>query len=215
MFDLIPFDLETTGIDCFTDVPVSYYLGDKEGYINPGIDIPESTTEIHGITNEMVADAPNLLNSVFMIRDALDTYWAQNKIIVGMNVSYDITMINSCLHRYGSFLVPGAVIDVLAIDRFYDKYRKGSRKLVDLCAHYGIELENAHTASADAKACPLIFNKQLEKYESLKRLDLRNNKTMRMMYQQWLTNYSVYLVKNGGEPIPVGRYEWPIHSKEI
>ena len=163
-FDTIAFDLETTGIDPFTDVPVSWALGNKTGLINPCRPIPEGASAIHGITDDMVVNAEPLVNSIFMLRDALENYWQIGKIIIGMNVSYDLTMVQSVCQRFGTFLVVGPVFDVLVIDRHFDKYRKGSRNLTNLCKHYGIVLENAHTSEADANACTLILDKQIEMY---------------------------------------------------
>ena len=60
-------DLETTGVNLGTDriveIAIVKIMPDgkklvKRKLINPEIPIPASTTEIHGITNEMVKDAP-------------------------------------------------------------------------------------------------------------------------------------------------------------
>ena len=60
------FDLETTGIDKVNDriveIAIIRFDGEKkfefQSYINPGIPIPAGATEVHGITDEMVADKP-------------------------------------------------------------------------------------------------------------------------------------------------------------
>jgi DNA polymerase III subunit epsilon len=46
----------------------------------------------------------------------------------------------------------GPVIDPLLIDKHLDRYRKGSRKLVAICEHYGAKLDDAHEAGSDALA---------------------------------------------------------------
>lgn len=60
--ELLGFDLETTGIDRFKDVPVSYALVyavagrirvSWSGLIDPDRDIPEEATAAHGITTEI------------------------------------------------------------------------------------------------------------------------------------------------------------------
>jgi DNA polymerase-3 subunit epsilon len=62
------FDLETTGVNLSTDriieVAIIEILQDgtrqvKRKLLNPGIPIPPETTAIHGITDEMVKDAPS------------------------------------------------------------------------------------------------------------------------------------------------------------
>jgi len=214
-FYTIAFDLETTGIDPFSDVPVSWTLGDKSGLVNPGRDIPDGASAIHGITNDMVVDAESLLNSTFMLRGALDSYWSAGKIIIGMNVSYDLTMVQALCEKAGTFITIGPVIDVLIIDRHFDKWRKGKRTLTDLCVHYDVVLENAHTSEADANACTFILEKQIELYPKLQYMPTHNNDVMREWYREWLSSYDTYRVKTGQEPVPKGRYDWPIHSKEL
>ena len=44
------------------------------------------------------------------------------------------------------------MLDAVVLDRHVDRYRKGSRTLAALCAQYGVTIENAHDASADAMA---------------------------------------------------------------
>ena len=212
MVKLIAFDLETTGIDPFYDVPVSYQLGDKSGYINPGRPIPEQAIAIHGITNAMVADADILEDGIVFLGVTLSMHWMAGYTVIGMNVSCDLTMVASQLQRFGyPPLVVGPVIDVLVIDRTFDKYRKGSRKLSALCEHYGVVLENAHTASADAQACIEIYEKQVAKWPKLAEI---TNHRMAEWYVRWLTGYAEWCTKNDREPIPKGRYSWPVHTNE-
>ncbi|MGK0295245.1 MAG: DNA polymerase-3 subunit epsilon, partial [Ulvibacter sp.] len=61
------FDLETTGINIATDRIVEISIlkvfpnGNKESHtwrVNPEMPIPELVTDIHGITDEMVANEP-------------------------------------------------------------------------------------------------------------------------------------------------------------
>jgi DNA polymerase III epsilon subunit-like protein len=210
LLELVAFDLETTGVDPFTDVPVSYTLGDITEYVNPERPIPEGASAIHGITNDMVKGASNQTEITFLLYHYLQDYWKAGKIIIGMNVSYDLTMVNSMCLKLGFGLDVGPVLDVLVIDRHYDTYRKGSRTLTSLCEHYGVTLDNAHSSEADANACITIFEKQVEKWPQLRNINLENNVTMRKWHKEWLSNYSSYRVKNGDSPINSGRYYWPI-----
>ncbi len=59
--EVLGLDFETTGVDRFTDVPVSYALVSVldgvavrswSGLIDPGREIPSDATAVHGITTE-------------------------------------------------------------------------------------------------------------------------------------------------------------------
>src|SRR5450631_2957333 len=74
-------DLETTGVNLGTDriveIAIVKIMPDgkklvKRKLINPEIPIPASTTEIHGITNEMVKDAPTFRQVANELKQFLD-----------------------------------------------------------------------------------------------------------------------------------------------
>ena len=59
--EVLGFDFETTGVDRFHDVPVSFALvtlvggvlvSTSSGLVDPGREIPAGATEVHGITTE-------------------------------------------------------------------------------------------------------------------------------------------------------------------
>src|SRR5690606_31135764 len=56
--------------------------------------------------------------------------------------------------RYGldALVDPRPVIDPLVIDKAVDRYRKGKRTLEFASLHYGVLLQGAHDAQADAVA---------------------------------------------------------------
>ncbi|MDE3008136.1 MAG: 3'-5' exonuclease [Acidobacteriota bacterium] len=220
----VAFDLETTGVDPFTDRPVSYgfveraaaggYL-ESGGYVNPGIAIPPGATRVHGITDDMVADAPRLAEATQLLSGVILDTWAKGGVIVGMNVSYDLTMLNSLRLVQGlAPLAPtGPVLDVLIADRHFDRWRKGSRRLLDLCAHYGVALDDAHAAVGDARASLLVFEEQVRRYPELERLEVTSlSDTMGAWYRDWLSSFSKFLESKGEAPIGPGRYAWPVHE---
>jgi DNA polymerase-3 subunit epsilon len=228
----IGFDLETTGVDSFSDVPVSYGFveriasGDKvitrtkSGYVNPGVAIPEESTAIHGITNDMVADAPELAVATEKIAALLAEIWQRGCVIVGMNVSYDLTMIESLCTRLG--LTPlsqrggiGPVMDILVLDRRFNKYRKGGRKLGILCSHYGVVLDDAHAAAADADASLCILEAIRASKPEIDQIPLGSiNETLRGWHQGQMRDLSAYFVKQGNPPISKGQFSWPINTAE-
>lgn len=228
---LIAFDLETTGVDCFTDAPVSFAFVERrardgavdvvidEGLVNPGRPIPRGASAVHGITDAMVADAPVLDSSIRIISERLASIWSSGGAILGMNVAYDLTMVDVLCRRLGLASLEehgiGAVIDVLILDRHLDRWRRGPRKLTDLCVHYGVELSDAHSAAADAEASLCIYEAMLrDKPELAELAKERSNETQRGWYREWLTSFSSYLEKKGEAPIGTGRYAWPLHAED-
>ena len=222
---LVAFDLETTGVDTFKDRPVSFGFverGDESGFlemgglVNPGVAIPAGATQVHGITNEMVDNAPSLDEAIELIVDTLNEIWQSGGAVVGMNVSYDLTMVDSvCVALGRSPLNVGPVFDVLIIDRHLDRWRRGSRKLGDLCDEYEVILDDAHAALDDARATLLVLEAQVRRYLELQSMELATlNVTLAAWYHEWLSSFSTYLEKKGELPIGPGRFAWPIHVVE-
>lgn len=219
----VAFDLETTGVDPFGDRPVSFGFverGDsgqwriREGLVNPGVPIPAGATAVHGIRDDDVAMAPSLEESVQLIRDQIVDVWSSGGVIVGMNVAYDLTMVDATLLAcdLGPLAPVGAVVDVLVVDRHFDKWRRGSRRLADLCQHYDVVLDDAHAAVDDARACLLVFEAQRLQYREIDAMSVEDlTAQMDEWHRDWLTDFSSYLERKGDAPVSPGRFFWPIH----
>lgn len=144
-------DFEATGIDNLLDWPVQVAvvtcdLGETEpvlayeSLICPPIPIPEASSEIHGIVDADVAQAP--LPSVAVKQAAAKVF---GRVFVAYNAVYD-----------GQFMARFVPMEPVFIDPFVlvrqlDKFKKG-KKLVQACERRGISLEGAHDAGADAMA---------------------------------------------------------------
>jgi DNA polymerase III subunit epsilon len=78
--------------------------------------------------------------------------------IVGMNLAFDLTMLDRDCRRHGVTPLAGLVteiapvVDVLVVDKWVDQYRTGSRKLAALADRYGVRLDAAHDAAQDTLA---------------------------------------------------------------
>ncbi len=228
----VGFDLETTGISSFRDSPVSFGFAERtscgtqidvrlEGaYIHPGRPIPPGATAIHGITDAMVANATPVDDAVEALAQSLFEVWAGGGIIVGMNLSYDLTMVDSLCQRLGLATLRdrgsiGPILDVLILDRHFDKWRKGSRKLVDLCQHYGVVLASAHSAVDDALASLLVLDALRERFLDIDLIETADlNVAQRAWFQDWLQSFSTFREKKGGAPVAPGQFEWPIQSDD-
>jgi DNA polymerase III subunit epsilon len=226
----LSFDLETTGTDSFQDVPVSYAFVEHRnisdgmvtarefGIVNPGKPIPPQATAVHGITDEMARDGLALGEAVALIAERIRDCWTSGGAIVGMNVAYDLTMIETLCSKYDlptlSASGPGPVLDVYVIDKTLDKWRKGKRTLGDLCLRYGVQLDNAHSADGDAEATLRIYEAMVIEYSSLADLELGEiNETLNKWHHEYLSSLSEYFVKSGKPAIKSGRFSWPINTE--
>lgn len=178
---MLTFDLETTGVNVYEDRIVTAYLGvlDSDGSImheqnwlvDPGVEIPEGAAAVHGITTEQaraegnpdIGGVVDQLHRIIVAECSL--YGDPNPLpLAGYNLSYDLTLLESERKRHTP-KTPAlnfdhiTVLDGLVLDKATDKYRKGSRKLIDAARHYGIPIteEEAHAASFDAIASGRII----------------------------------------------------------
>jgi DNA polymerase III subunit epsilon len=167
---LAAFDTETTGVDVETDRIVSAAVVVQDGpgtrprvtrwLVNPGVPVPEGATAVHGLTDEHLQrngrwPAPVM----YEIAEELAEQAAMARPLVVMNAPFDLTLLDRELRRHrasslDSWFETSAlrVLDPRVLDKHLDRYRKGRRTLTDLCAHYGVTLEGAHDAAADALA---------------------------------------------------------------
>jgi DNA polymerase-3 subunit epsilon len=153
-------DTETTGVrpgvDRTVQVGIVRFEGGKPvaefgALVSPGIAIPAAATEIHGITDGMVADAPGLAD-VFasdevkaLLRDAQPAAY---------NAAFD----RHFVPPFGDDWT-WPFLDSLSLVRAVDRFErgKGRHKLAAVAARHGIELTEAHSAVADAQAAGEVF----------------------------------------------------------
>jgi DNA polymerase-3 subunit epsilon len=163
-------DIEATGSNTATDriveIAIIKHLPDgsrtvKRKLLNPQIPIPQIVCDIHGITDEMVKEAPTFKQAAHEIKQFLD----------GCDLS--------CYNAY-RLDIPMLVEEFI---RAGVEFEMKNRKLVDvqkifhqmeqrtLAAAYKFycnkSLDNAHSAEVDAAATAEILNAQLAKYPQL------------------------------------------------
>lgn len=161
---IVFFDLETTGVDIYNDKIVEIAIikietdGTEKKYewiINPGIPIPEGAAAIHGITDEMVKDAPRFSEIASEITTIFDGVY-----IGGYNVkNFDVPLLLQECQRIGLELPIDAnsIIDPMSIYR-----QKETRTLSSAVQEYcGVEMEHAHEAMADIRATVNVLTHQL------------------------------------------------------
>lgn len=94
-------DTETTGLN-FGDEIIELAIIDKKGnvlfdsFFKPKNMIPDDMIDVHGITNEMVINAPNWKEKWNEIKSLIE-----NKKILIYNADFDVIMINSTNNIWG------------------------------------------------------------------------------------------------------------------
>jgi DNA polymerase III subunit epsilon len=163
-------DLETTGINLTNDRIVEIAIvkimpnGErlsKRKIINPEMLIPQESTDVHGITNEMVKDAPTFKQAANEIKQFID-----NSDLGGYNSNrFDIPLLME------EFLRSDVDVDLSArkmIDVQHIFYMMQPRTLSAAYEFFcGKTLEDAHSALVDINATVEVFESQLQKYTQL------------------------------------------------
>lgn len=163
-------DTETTGVNIVEDrivqiataivCPDGTVETEWEQVVNPGVPIPAEATEVHGIDLAR-ARAEGVDPAVALRRVARYLRTHADKPVVMYNARFDLPLILNECARHGVELagVP-LVLDPFVVDKAVDRYRKGSRRLIDTAAHYGVELaaDEAHGALADAIAAARLMH---------------------------------------------------------
>jgi DNA polymerase-3 subunit epsilon len=100
--ELMGFDLETTGVDRFSDVPVSFAIVRVVGgqlvervssVVNPGRPIPPEASAIHGITDERAHDeGMPLREAIDRMAAALIDATHRAVPVAGMRLDFDLTI---------------------------------------------------------------------------------------------------------------------------
>jgi DNA polymerase-3 subunit epsilon len=183
---IVFFDLETTGINIVSDriVEISYLKvcpnGDEDcrtRRINPGMPIPPQATEVHGITDEDVKDAP-----LFKVIAKSLAAQIEGCDLAGYNSNrFDIPLLAE------EFLRAGVDID-LSKRKFVDVqtifHKKEQRTLEAAYKFYCQKsLDNAHSAEADTRATYEVLKAQLDRYP-----DLQNDVTFLSEYSAFGNN---------------------------
>lgn len=160
-------DLETTGtfveLDRIVEIGIVKILPDGTGRrfsqrVNPEIKIPKEATEVHGITDADVADAPTFKKIAREVERFL-----RDSDLAGFNLkSFDLRILQAEFDRAAvPFSCDGRhVIDAKEIYHYHE-----SRTLADAVRFYcEAEHRDAHSSLADAEATWRVLRAQVSKY---------------------------------------------------
>jgi len=226
MGEVLGFDFETTGVDRFNDVPVSYALvtliggrcvSTASGLVDPGRSIPAEATEVHGITTERArTEGMPLGDAMEMIAAEVVSASIRGVPLVGMKLDYDLTILDTqSRHLCGRGLPErgwrGPVLDAVVLDRHEDRFRKGSRTLSALCAHYGVRIENAHDAVADAVASAEVLFALAARFEGVGEAEpYELHEAQIGWHREWAEGYDDWRVGRGMTPMDGRDFIWPV-----
>ncbi len=155
-------DTETTGFEPYggdelVQVAFVEYLGlvptgrELSSLLHPRIPIPQRSTEIHGITDSMVADAPRAGELIDTIIEFTD-----DAVLVGHHIAFDLRFLNRITRRHRLGELPNPRIDTAMLHLATG----GGREHIGLdhvAATHAIAIEGRHDARGDARTCGHIF----------------------------------------------------------
>lgn len=163
----VAFDLETTGLcveeNCIIEfgalkVRDGAVAGRFMTFVRPEEAITEKITEITGIDNAMVKDAP----PIEAVMKAFVEF-CEDDVLIGHNLPFDFSFAKKYAGRLGyPFEKKG--IDTLKIARSVCTGLT-SKSLGALCEHYGIINDRAHRAYHDALATAKLYQTLAHYYE--------------------------------------------------
>lgn len=220
---LAVFDTETTGLDTRHARIVTCFLGiiGPDGEVqeshswlaDPGIDIPEQASAVHGVTTEMAREqgrsAPDVVRE---IGETVGSYFTSGLPVVAYNAVYDFSILHHEMVRYDIAPLPDPrpIIDPLVIDRAVDTYRKGKRTLGMAAAHYLVALDDSHQADADAIAAGRVAQAILRQHAETLTGDAQWLHDQQIKWAQaWAENYQKFR-RGSGDPSFVASGAWPV-----
>jgi len=171
-------DLETTGLSAQYDHIIEFggaivshgqITAHKQMFIKPPVPLPAFTQQKCGITEDMLAQAPDFRTAC---RDMLD--FIGDRVIVAHNAAFDFNFLNEQLRQVGIGPLRNACIDTLNLAKEIIPSRKYYR-LGLIANNYGVEYddESAHRGDYDADVLAQIFVKMVGDIPGYPQLTLR------------------------------------------
>lgn len=166
--NFIAFDLETTGIQPKNDAIVEIgAVRFEEGepvdtfctLINPGRPIPPEASAVNGISDEMVADQPDVKT---VLGDFAD--FCGDLPLVAHNAPFDYKFLLKAVETHHARAPQGAVLDSCALARVIFPGMI-NYKLGTLVAHFGFPSGTFHRAEVDSVYCGRLFARIVQSLE--------------------------------------------------
>jgi DNA polymerase III subunit epsilon len=225
---LLGFDTETTGVDVDRDriVTAALVRRDASGthirtwLIDPGVEIPAAASAIHGITtaHARAHGAPPAV-ALEEIATQVAAAFSDGIPVVAFNACYDLSILDAELTRHGLATIPdrlgrpaAPVLDPLVLDRHEDRYRRGKRKLVDLCGVYEVGTGSLHSADVDVVATLDVLARMVERFPDLAELDLTALHARQITaHRAWAEGFNAWRTGQGLTG-PGAEADWPTRT---
>lgn len=159
--EFVAIDIETTGLSFSKDeiiqVAAIRFSGNEVvdkfvSFVKPKGKVPKFIEHLTHISADDLKLAPPVKKVLVDFSN-----FVGNSILVGHNISFDLSFINDFLINGNDFPLNNQYLDTMEIGRIYLPFTT-DHKLPTLAAFFDIELDNAHRADADAIATGLLFN---------------------------------------------------------
>src|SRR5690625_1146931 len=198
----VVFDVETTGLSAVYDTIIELagvkirggeIIDRFESFANPNKPISQTITDLTGITDDMVKDAPQIDG---VLKDFHE--WTKETVLVAHNASFDIGFLNQGYQKISYPKITNPVIDTLELARFLFP-QLGNHRLNTLCKHLDIELTQHHRAIYDAEATGYLFWKMLQNLlekEITNHNQLNNHMGEGNAYQRSRPHHCILLAQN-------------------
>lgn len=158
-------DLETTGLEPNLDniveiagvkVVNGQIVEEWDTLVNPGIFVPQETTDITGITTEMLRESPRFLDVI----DDFLKFLGNESVFVAHNVEFDRGFVNSHLRRHEMAELKNPYLCTFKLAKLVhpNLARYGLGALTEV---FEVDLPQAHRAIHDARATAQLFIKFL------------------------------------------------------
>ncbi|GIP37431.1 ATP-dependent helicase DinG [Paenibacillus sp. J31TS4] len=136
-------------------------VGRYASLVKPSVAIPPFITQLTGITDEMVKDAPGIDEVLMELQPML-----YDCALVAHNVHFDLGFLQRALDASGYMPFSGPVLDTIDLLRILYP-TMGSLQLSNVTDALGIRHERPHQADSDAEATAEIWLQCLGRFEEL------------------------------------------------
>jgi DNA polymerase III epsilon subunit family exonuclease len=159
-------DVETTGgspaTAALTEIAAAKYrggecLGEFQTLVDPGCGVPPLISLLTGITDDMVHGAPSVSSTLPSLLE-----FVRDSVIVGHNVSFDLSFLDAALGGNGRAPLGNATIDTLALARRLVRPDVPNCKLRTLATALRLEHRPSHRALDDVHATADLLHRLIE-----------------------------------------------------